>query len=174
MQFDIADAVRARAKNAHEVFILNLIAFHLFLAPAAIALGIGAWGLLLTPLFSLPVLGFIFLRARRAESRDPWFVMVHWKLAVQRAKLLLIAYGVTAAILLLAVVLTQGSDESMRHILFTVFTRVGVMPVVIMVFVTFVLSSSALYQAGKGEVPDGILRRYPAPPEVEAVSEGAG
>lgn len=174
MQFDIADPLRARAKTAHELFILNLIAFHLFLAPAAIALGIGAWGLLLTPLFSLPVLGFIFLRARRAERRDPWFVMVHWKLAVQRAKLLLIAYAVTAAILLLALLLTQGADESMRQILFTVFTRVGVMPVVIMVFVTFVLSSSALYQAGKGEVPDGMVRRYPAPADVKSIAGETG
>jgi hypothetical protein len=169
MQFDIADAVRTRAKNAHELFILNLIAFHLLLAPAAIALGIGEWGLLLTPLFSLPVLGFIFLRARRAESRDPWFIMVHWKIAVQRSKLLLASYGVTAAILLLVFLLTGSVEHSMRQILITVFTRVGVMPVVITVFVCFVLESSALYQAGKGEVPDGMLRRHPAPADVKAV-----
>lgn len=170
MQFNIADPVRTRAKNAHELFILNLIAFHLLLAPAAIALGIGAWGLLLTPLFSLPVLGYIFLRARRAETQDPWFVMVHWKISVQRAKLLLGSYGVTAAILLLVFLLTRSADHSMRQILFTVFTRVGVMPVVITVFVSFVLESSSLYQAGKGEVPDGMVRRHPAPADVEAVS----
>ena len=170
MQFDIADPVRSRAKNAHELFILNLIAFHLLLAPAAIALGIGAWALLLTPLFSLPVLGYIFLRSRRAETRDPWFVMVHWKVAVQRAKLLLISYAVTAVILLVVFVLTQGAEGSMQEILFTVFTRVGVMPVVITVFVTFVLESSALNQAGQGEVPDRLVQRYPAPDDVQPVS----
>jgi len=169
MQFFIDDPLRAKAKNPHELFIFNLIGFHLFLAPASIGLGIGSWGLLLTPLFSLPILGYIYLRSRRAEKRGPWFVMVHWKVAVQRAKLLVISYAVTAVILLLVIFLTRNADSSMQQILFTVFTRVGVMPVVIMVFVTFVLESSALSQAGKGEVPDPVVRRYPAPDGVEPV-----
>lgn len=163
MQFDVSDDVRAKAKSPHELFMLNLIAFHLLLAPASIALGIGEWGLLLPPSFSAFVLGYIYVRARRAERADSWFVMLHWRIAVKRSKLLVISYAVTGAILLLVLLLIQGEDASMRGIMLTVFTRVAVMPVVIMVFVTFVLESSALYQAGRGEVPDSIAERYPMP-----------
>ena len=43
--------------------------------------------------------------------------------------------------------------------------RVGVMPTVVLVLVSFVLANMALEQANKGEVPDGIVNRYPTPQE---------
>ena len=107
--------------------------------------------------------GFIYWRARRAERADPWFVMAHWKIALRHCRLLLIGYGITGGILLLASLLTLGMQGNMQEIFFTAITRLGVMPTVILVFVSFILESSALFQAVRGEVPDAIVNRYPAP-----------
>jgi len=163
MQFQVAETERNRAKNPHELFIINLIAFHLLLAPAAIALGIGTWALLLPVTFSLMVMAFIYIRTQRAVSGEPWFVMAHWQIALRRCRLLLIGYGVTGGILLLAWLLGLGMQPNMRDIMFTALTRIGVMPTVILVFVAFVLESNALFLAARGEVPDAVVKRYPAP-----------
>lgn len=171
MYLSVDDAQRQAAKNPHELFILNLIGFHLLLAPAAIALKIGAWALLLPVLLSSCVMSFIWWRARRAERMDPWFVMVHWKLALHRCRWLLIGYGITGTILLLALLLSAGMQGHMKEIMFTALTRIGVMPTVILVFVSFVMESNGLFQAARGEVPDGMAGRYP-PPEGLAVVAG--
>ena len=145
---------RARAKAPHELFMFNLIAFHLLLTPAVIALGIGAWALALPPALSGVLIAYIYLRARRAPGREPPLVAGHWAVAWRRCRLLLYAYAATGALLLGAWGLAASNpDPSMQAIMFTVLTRVAVMPVVIMVFVTAVLESGAIYQAGRGEVP---------------------
>ncbi len=164
MQISIDDAQRRKARTPHELLMINLAAFHLMLAPAAIALGIGTWGLLLTPLFSGMVILFIYLRGKRAEHSDPWFVMAHWKLAWRRCRLLLIGYAVSAVFIGGGILLASGSKEkTMRDIIVTIATRIGVMPTVIIVLVSFVLANMALEQANKGEVPDAVAERYPAP-----------
>lgn len=89
--------------------------------------------------------------------------MAHWKIALRHCRLLLIGYGITGGILLLASLLTLGMQGNMQEIFFTALTRLGVMPTVILVFVSFILESSALFQAVRGEVPDAIVNRYPAP-----------
>lgn len=169
MYFEVEERERNRAKNPHELFMLNLIAFHLLLAPAAIALGIGEWGLLLPVFFSLLVMALIYVLAKRAESHSPWFVMAHWKAALRRCRLLLIGYGISGIVLLLAWLLSLGMQPSMREIMFTALTRVAVMPTVILVFVSFVLESNALFQAARGEISDGIVARYPAPADLAPV-----
>jgi glucan phosphoethanolaminetransferase (alkaline phosphatase superfamily) len=166
MQFQVADAERNRAKNPHELFIINLIAFHLLLAPAAIALGIGSWGLLLPVAFSGAVMGYIYVRTQRATRSDPWFVMAHWQIALRRCRLLLIGYAVSGGILLLAWLLGLSMNDNMRDIMFTALTRIGVMPTIILVFVAFVLESNALFQAARGEVPDAVVGRHPAPADL--------
>ncbi|HKJ77156.1 MAG TPA: hypothetical protein VKA64_08125 [Gammaproteobacteria bacterium] len=154
MTTDGAKPEQERAKAPHEVFMFNLIAFHLLLTPAVIALGIGAWGLLLPPGLSLLVIGYIYLRARRTAKGEPPLVAGHWQVAWRRCRLLLLAYGASALLLLGAWGLAHAyQDPSMQEIMFTVLTRVAVMPVVVMVFVLAVLESGAIYQAGRGEVP---------------------
>jgi len=164
MQVTIDDAVRRKARAPHELLMINLAAFHLMLAPAAIAMGIGVWGLLLTPFFSGLVILYIYLRGKRAERSDPWFVMVHWKLAWRRCRLLLIGYAVSAVFIGGGVMLAMGSKEkTMRDIIVTIATRIGVMPTVVIVLVSFVLANMALEQVNKGEVPDKLAASYPSP-----------
>lgn len=168
MRYEVAAEISRKARTPHELLMVNLAAFHLLLAPAAIALGVkfpqvGAWWLLLTPFFSGLVIAYIYIRGRRAEHSDLWFVMVHWKLAWNRCRLLLIGYAVSAVMIGGGALLALGSTAEMREIVLTIAIRVGVMPTVILVLVLFVLANSALEQANKGEIPDGVVRRYPMP-----------
>jgi membrane-associated HD superfamily phosphohydrolase len=160
MLYAIDDALKRQARAPHELLMINLAAFHLLLAPASIALDIGAWGLALPPLFSSLVITYIYLRSHRAAT--PWFALMHWRLAWRRCRLQLMGYSASALIIgggsLLAL---SAQKQSMREIIFTIATRVGVMPTIVMVLVLFVLANSGLEMAGKGEVPDGLLKRYP-------------
>lgn len=164
MIIDTDDSLRRRAKTPHELMMLNLFAFHLLVTPLILFSGIGTLGLLIPPLLSGLVIAFIYLRGRRAEKQEPWFVMAHWKLAFARAKLLMLGYGISALLLGLAAFIAMNSTTT-KAIMFTVLTRVAIMPTVVMVFVTAVLESSGIYQAGSSEVPEGIASRFPPPEE---------
>ncbi len=162
MKYDVDERERGKAKTPHEVFMFNLFAFHLLVTPLILFSGIGEWGVALPPLLSAGVIAYIYGRGRRAERGDPWFVMAQWKVAFARCKLLLLAYAISAGLLLVAWVLSLGAGKT-QDIMFTVLTRIAVMPTVVMVFVTAVLESGAIQQATDGEVADKIAERYPPP-----------
>ena len=160
MNINVPASVSSQAMTPHNLFMLNLALFHLLMTPATIALGVGVLGILLPLFLSLSVMAYTWRRANGAH--DDWFVFAHWQLAVRRYRLLLIAYAVTGVLLLLGWLLTLGTaDPNMRDILQTVLLRIAIMPVVLMVMVNFYLESSAIFQATNGEIPDGIVKRFP-------------
>ncbi len=174
MLYDIEETVRRKAKTPHELFMLNLAVFHLLLAPAAIVLKIGPLAFLLPLLLSLSVITYTWVRGRRAEHGDHWFVMAHWKLAFRRYRILLIAYAISATVVSAGLLISGGVDKkTTQEILLTVFERIAVVPTLITVMVCFVLESSAIYQATRGEVPEGLVRRFPPPESLRAREEKA-
>jgi hypothetical protein len=169
MFFDVSDIIRKRAKSAHELYLINILFFHLLLTPASIALDIGYYGLLLPLLFSAMVISYIYLKGRRI---DDWFVMVHWKLSYRRCRLLLIGYALSLAIFLVGFLIALGIEkESMQNIMMTVFTRIAIMPTLIVVMITAVIEAGSISQANNGEVPDKMVREFPPPDTVEVKEE---
>ena len=167
MIFEIDETLRKRGKTPHELSMMNLVACHLIAAPAAIVLDVGFLGFLIPLALSLSVIAFIWYRAVSGATRDPWFVAAHWRLSANRTRILLAGYTVSALILGMAVMATSGSDKA--NIMMVAISRVAVVPTLLTVMVCFVLESGSIYQAGRGEVPDGIVRRMP-PPEDLAVA----
>lgn len=162
MQCDIDEAKRRRAKFPHELFLFNLAVFHLLATPAGIALGIGLWGFVIPLLLSGSVMLFTLLRAGQCRAKCPWYVAIHWQLALRRYRLLLIAYGITALILALGWLVTMGMEQpSTQHIMRTVFTRLSVVPTLIMVMVLFVMESGAIVQTANGQIADSMAARFP-------------
>jgi len=159
--FTIDEIVRKRARQPHELIMLNLALFHLLLAVGLIALEIGPLGLLIPVFFSTLVFGFIYWQGKQFDPVAEWFVMVNWQLALLSERLLFIGYGL---IIGLAHLLAQGQKAEIFH---TIFTRIGVMPTVILVFVTLVLGSSSLEQISRGKLSPGMIRRYPPPSNVK-------
>jgi len=156
---DVSGSEKKAARWAHDLFVLNVLFFHLLLTPATIVLGIGLKGLLIPLVASLAVITYIYFRGQRDRR---WFVAAHWRLAFKRCKLLLIGYALTGAILLLAELLTSGmQDTHMANILVTVITRIAIMPTLILVMVTVVMEASATSLVGMGEVPEKIRKEFP-------------
>ncbi len=152
-------------------------------------IGTHRWAAMAVPLvLSLVVIGLTWLRASRAEKNAPWFVAAHWKLAASRYRLLLGAYLVCGAILSIPL-FAGGSDEARieEHIKglapamqqmerrklesqdmrSAVWARIAVVPLLLTVMVTIMLESGALYQAGRGELPDGLVKQFPPPADLK-------
>lgn len=169
MLFEIDEATSKRAKTPHELSMLNLVAFHLLAAPASIVLNIGLSGFLVPLALSLTFIAFLWYQALRGKRTAPWFVQVHWRLAANRTKILMVGYLITASILGFAFLVTAGSSKS--GIMMVALSRVAAVPVLITVMVCFVLESSSIYQAGRGEVPDGLAKRFPPPQDLPMKEE---
>ncbi len=148
----IAPPVRKQASRPHELFMVNMLLFHLLALPAAIALDIGLYGALIPLGLSSLVMLATLLRSR-ATGLDP-FVSAHWRFALSRYRLLLIAYAVSAALMGVGALVASGSaDPNKGQIVLLVFARIAVMPTLVMVFVLAALESSAIKMAGSGEWP---------------------
>ena len=159
MRVETTEAVRKRARWAHDLFVLNILFFHLLLTPATIVMGIGELGLLLPLALSGMVIAFIYYRSRSAAD---WVVAAHWRLSFARCRMLTWGYLGSALIFLIGWLIAQGSQgQSMEHIMLVVFTRIAIMPTLIMAMVTVVLEASATSLVSRGEVPDRIARRFP-------------
>jgi len=161
MDIDTGTEHRNRAKIPHNIFMLNLAVFHLLMTPAAIALDVGRFGLLLPLVLSLATMLFSYVYCRKIDRQQYLFEYLHWRLALKRYRYLLIAYGITAGFLLLGGLLTLGTaDENMQEIMQTVFLRIAIMPVLLTVMVNFYLESNAINLASQGKIPDVILKQY--------------
>lgn len=163
MQYSAATVQeRKNAQAPHNLYILGLFLFDLFMTPAVIGLKIGMIGLLIPLAFSGALIAYIWLRGR--SSALPWFVAAHWKFAFRRCKILMLGYALTALLVFVAWLLSSISDDAnMSSIMWTAMTRIALMPTLIVVMITAVLEYSAMAQAVKGEVPDKIAAAFPPP-----------
>ncbi len=171
MIFEVDESLRKRGKSPHELSMMNLVACHLIAAPASIVLDVGFLGFLIPLLLSLSVIAFIWYRATLGARQDPWFVAAHWRLSANRTRILLIGYTISAVILGMALLATSGNEKA--GIMMVAISRVAVVPTLLTVMVCFVLESGSIYQAGRGEVPDGIVRRMPPPEDLVMVEDAA-
>ena len=163
MNMDTSEAQRIAGKRPHNIFMLNLAVFHLLMTPAAIALDVGRFGLLLPLMLSLATMLFSYIYCFKLDRHTRAFEYLHWRLALQRYRYLLIAYAITAILLLVGGLLALGAaDENMRDIMQTVFIRIAVMPVLLAVMLNFYLESNAINLASQGIVPDDLLAKYNA------------
>jgi hypothetical protein len=122
----------------------------------------------LTPLLvSLGIIGYTFSRARSAAASGDWFVAAHWRLATGRYRILLIAYAVGAALIGAGYLLSLAQKSpGMQELMFVALQRVAIAPILISLMVLIMLESGSLYQAGRGEVPDGMAKRFPPPADL--------
>lgn len=169
MQFDVDEAIRKRAKTPHELSMLNLVGCHLIAAPASIVLDVGLMGFLIPLALSLLVISFIWFKAGQTRQQGPWFVAAHWRLSANRTRILMVGYTISAVILGMAMMATSGSSKG--EIMMVAISRVAVVPTLLTVMICFVLESGSIYQAGRGEVPDGIVKRMPPPDDLPVLQD---
>jgi hypothetical protein len=152
-----------QAQTPHNLYIAGVLLLNLLMTPAVIALKLGMAGLLVPLLLTCTLIAYIFLRSRRPAR---WFVKMHWRLCFSRAKLLLLGYAISGALVLLAwLVSLTAQNASMAHIVWTALTRIAVVPALIFVLVTAVLEFSAIGQASNREIADKCAAKFPPPLE---------
>ena len=152
IQVEAAD--RKAARLPHNIFMLNLALVHLMMTPAVIALEIGISGIFLPLIISLSIMFYTYINSNKEKFTTHPFVKQHWKLALKRYKLLLISYSITGGLVAIGTLLAFASpDPNMQDILQTVFLRIAIMPVLLIVMICFYLESSAINQATKGLLP---------------------
>lgn len=174
MFFTVDNATRRKAKSPHELAMINLLLINL---PMLIALLAGSFlqkgsilenykliGVL-APLFvSLGIVVYTFSKAGKTAGDGHWFVAAHWKLTTARYKVLLIAYAVGAGLIGIGWLLSLAQkNPGMQELMFVALQRVAIAPILISLMVLIMLESGSLYQAGRGEVPDGLIERFPPP-----------
>ena len=177
MQFDIDPITRRQGRAPHELAMVNLLLFNLMFCMAVLAGTMAQRGSALehykaltiaSPLgLSLAVIAYSFWRAAQTRATGPWFAAAHWSITTGRYRILMIAYVVGAALVGLGWLLSL-SNPKLQELMFVALVRVAVAPMLISVMVLAVLESSALAQAGNGEVPDGVVKRLPPPADLAA------
>ena len=163
MRFELgADEIKG-AKVSHELFLINLIGNHILWFVAALGVVSSVpQPLMLVPVISIAILGFTLWRARRALTRDPWFVRCHWQIAAHRSWLFIAMLG------LLGFVSTMGwlgyTYLGMKKVeVLALIGGIGLLPVMVTVLVLIIMESDALYQAHQGRLPRSVVQRYPNP-----------
>lgn len=137
------------ASVPHERMMLNLALFHILLPIVALASGFVLPILLLAMVGSLLTIGWIgwFTRHHHFVSDK---LEQHWLLAWRHCHWLLYAYAVSALIMLAGAGLSYfQNDHNMSVIVLLIFSRLAVVPTLLMVLVLFVLETSALAESRK-------------------------
>jgi hypothetical protein len=177
MFFPVDETTRRRAKSPHELAMVNLLLINLLMLIALLAGSFLQQGSALAhyklagvlgPLaISLAIIAFTFAKSRAIAADGPWFVATHWRLATARYKILLIAYAGGAALIGLGWLLSQSQkDPGMEELMFIALQRVAIAPILISLMALIMLESGSLSQAGRGEVPDGLIERFPPPADM--------
>ncbi|MBD3635219.1 MAG: hypothetical protein HUJ23_09980 [Methylophaga sp.] len=138
------------ASLPHERMMLNLALFHILIPIVALASG------LLLPLLSLALagslisIGWIGWYARyHVFAVDK--LKQHSQLAWRHCRWLLYAYAVSAIIMLMGGLISLlQTDSNMASIMLVIFSRLAVVPTLLMVLLLFVLETSALAESRKG------------------------
>ena len=178
MFFPVDETTRRRARTPHELAMVNLLMINLLMLVVLLAGSFVQKGSaladyklvgVLTPLaISLAIVAFTFVESGKTAAGGPWFVAVHWKLATGRYKILLIAYVAGAALIGLGWLLAQGQkDPGMAELMFIALQRVAIAPILIVLMALIMLESGSLGQAGRGEVPNGLVARFPPPADLK-------
>lgn len=177
MFFAIDTATRRKAKSPHELAMINLLLINLLMLIALLAGSFLQKGStladyklvgVLVPLFvSLAIIAYAFYKAGNTAANGHWFVAAHWRLSTGRYKILLIAYAVGAGLIGIGWLLsTAQKSPGMQELMFVALQRVAIAPILISLMALIMLESGSLYQAGRGEVPDGLIKRFPPPADL--------
>lgn len=150
-----------RAGFPHELLLINLILNHVLIFIASMGLA-GSYPLLplVVPVISVSILGFIFYRARRALTRDPWFVSAHWQVCAHRSRTFMIMLAGASLLLLLGWLVY--SQLGMAKVTVLALFAVAILPIMATLLTLVVLESDAMNHARKGTLPQWAAQRFAA------------
>lgn len=166
MSEQVTSAEMQRGRHLHAILLFNLIVNHIFIFLVAISVMKQSMiPIFLVPIFSISMLTYILVNARRSLTREPsWFVRCHWQLAAKRARTFLLLFVVMGTFS--ALIYFGGHALGMKTLGTMALTfGVGLLPFMVTLLVLVVLEFDAEHQCKIGKVPASAAAAYPAPTE---------
>ncbi|WP_029406601.1 hypothetical protein [Thiomicrorhabdus sp. Milos-T2] len=160
MHYRVTEDEKRRAKTPHHIFNINIIITHLFMSMIVLEIG-SSFELLLIPLLSSLVIGYLYITSRKEAKKDTWFVASHWTMAWRRGRILLISYAIAIAMVLLYLLVdmlfpgglsmndfsTDGNQTNLGELITLRFAAVVIF---VAVLITFMQTGISVYDAGNG------------------------
>lgn len=173
MHYQVTAEEQRLAKNPHHIFNVNVIVTHLAISQVSLEIGHGnPWYFLLVPFISSLVIAYIYFHGQKVIHTKSWYVGAHWTLAWRRSRNLLIAYGVSIAVISISALLgnlfggglmmndfsTEGSSTSIVQKIGMFF---GALVVFFTVLYNFLQTGISTYDAGRGIIDPKIEKFIP-------------
>ncbi len=166
MSYQTGIAEIQRAQHLHAVLLFDFIVIHVFVFILALSFIKNSYlPLILMPLLSIGLLGYVMFRARQALTQEPsWFVRCHMILAGRRARMFLALFFITGAFT--AVLLFWGAKIGLSLIASkSLAFGLGQLPFMASLLVLIVLEFDAEHQCKSSTIPASALALHPAPKE---------
>ncbi len=160
--FDVSSLEIKKARWPHEILLINLITNHILIF-------VGLFGLaksyplvmLVTPIVSFLVLGYILLRAKQSKAKqDPWFVFCHWQLCAKRSRWFIVML-VILLFIIMGLLASVGWDPHALKPGHYALGGVAILPTMLTVLALVVIESDAMHKAFLGRVPESFIQLYP-------------
>lgn len=155
-----------RAKKLHSILLFDFIVVHVFIFVLALSLvKTTMLPIIIMPLLSISLLGFVLFSARRAlNNESSWFVRCHMLLAAKRARLFLILFLVTGTFT--TVMFLGGPQLGISPIASKALAvGIGQLPFMVTLLVLVVMEFDAEHQCKDGKVPAAAAALQPLPLE---------
>lgn len=170
MKFQVTDEEKRLARHPHEILLVNLITNHIlvFVGLLGIASSYPEY-MIVVPIISAAILGYILYRAGQSRGRDSWYVFCHWQLCARRC------HWFIWMLVLMAVVIAAGwlaVRLGAMEVLVYALAGVGMLPTMLFVLALILLESDAMHQIKNGALPQWLVARHPNPEAVVIEDDG--
>ncbi len=145
-----------RAKWPHEIFLINLVFNHILVFASTFGVfSTFPLMVLIVPITSFAITGYILLKARRIASSDETiFVKAHWVVADKRNKHFM--WLLTAACVVVGGGLWLSKAMGWSKIAtIALLGGVGLLPFMVALLVLIVMGNDSMYQARHSKLPRG-------------------
>lgn len=166
MSYQASEAEIKRAKYLHSILLFDFIVVHIFVFILALSLIKNSYlPLILMPLLSIVLLGYVMFKARQALTREPsWFVRCHMILAGRRARMFLALFVITGAFT--SALLFGGARIGLSLIASKALAfGLGQLPFMGALLFLIVVEFDAEHQCKSGKIPAAALALHPPPME---------
>ncbi len=145
-----------RAKWPHEIFLINLVFNHILVFASTFGVfSTFPWMVLIVPLTSFAITGYIAIKARQvAAGSEIAFVKAHWALANKRNQHFMWLLLITCLIIGGGLLLSKAMGWS-KIATIALLGGVGLLPFMVSLLVLIVLGNDSMYQARHSKMPKG-------------------
>ncbi len=142
----------------HQLFLFNMVGNHILLSIIALSNSTVPWLALGVPIISCLIFAFTFILGSRQKNHPSEFIRCHWRVALTRTKIFMLAYALMMVAVLLAWLL--HSVMPIKEMAYAIVAGLGILPTMVMVLVLTVMESETLNHALHGRIPDSLRAKY--------------